>query len=106
MLRYILSIYGHVALRIHINHAVGLSHLFSHHFVYSIPGSFIHHPFIMHYHMLSTNDVWVNARLSHSQGAVSIFGEKDLCSKGYSAKCSDQYWSYAHGCLGVMEIKS
>lgn len=55
--------------------------------------------FIMHllcmYHMLSTNDVWVNARLSHSQGAVRIFREKDLCSEGYSAKCSDQYWSFA-----------
>lgn len=48
LLRYILSICGRVAPRIHINHAVEFSHLFSHGFVYSIPGSFIHHAFIMH----------------------------------------------------------
>lgn len=55
------------------------------------------------YHILGTKDVWVNAGPSYSQGAVSVFGEKDLCSKGYSAKCSDQYWSSAPGCSGIME---
>lgn len=94
---------GNVAPRIHINHAIESSHLFRHVlFIPSWTRSFIMH-LLRIYHILGTKDVWVNAGPSYSQGAVSVFGEKDLCSKGYSAKCSDQYWSSAPGCSGIME---
>lgn len=71
-------------------------------FIPSLAHSFIKYLLCI-YHILSTKDIWVNGRQSYSQGAVSVFGEKQLCSKGYSAKCSDQYWSSALGCSAIGE---